>query len=242
MFDLAGKVVAVTGCSSGIGLHLAGMLAARGARVAGLSRRATASQAFAVLRGDLMPVDCDVTKPATVARAIEAVGSAFGRIDVLVNNAGSVTPKRALDTSPEEWSSVLDTNLSGPFLTSRAAAPLMPAGGSIINIASIGAFRAIVGLAAYSASKSGLLLLSRTLALEFAERDIRVNVVAPGYIRTPMNEGFLKSSEGERLRARIPLKRFGSPADLDGAIVYLASDASRYMTGGTLLVDGGFLL
>ncbi|MGA0595219.1 SDR family NAD(P)-dependent oxidoreductase [Enterovirga sp. CN4-39] len=242
MFSIDDKVVLVTGASSGIGLHLAGMLAGRGARVVAVSRRATESSALAALGGDVHPIDLDVTQPESIAGAVATVRSAFGRIDVLLNNAGSVTPKRVLDTTPEDWDRVLETNLSGPFLMSRAAAPLMPPGGSIINIASIGAFKAIVGLAAYAASKSGLLLLSRSLALEFAEREIRVNVVAPGYIRTPMNDGFLDGPEGDRLKSRIPLKRFGDPSDLDGAIVYLSSDASRYMTGGTLIVDGGFLL
>lgn len=246
MFEVTDKVALVTGASSGIGLHLCGTFASRGATVFACSRSADTSPELAELARregfDVRPLRLDVTSPDSAAAAAQAVGEAAGRLDVLINNAGNARPKRLADMSTEDWDDVLETNLRGPFLLSRAMLPLMAEGGSIINVASIGAFRAVVGLTAYNASKSGLVQFSKTLALELAAQGIRVNVVAPGYIVTPMNEGFLASSHGDSIRNKIAMKRFGTPADLDGAMIFLASDASRYMTGSCLLVDGGFLV
>ncbi|MGF7163164.1 NAD(P)-dependent dehydrogenase (short-subunit alcohol dehydrogenase family) [Rhodoligotrophos appendicifer] len=246
MFEVDEKIVLITGASSGIGLHLCETFACRGARVIACSRSAEQSKGLLHLatgKGlDVTPLAMDVTNPASVAEAMERVRGRVGRIDVLVNSAGTARPIRLLDMSTEAWDETLDTNLKGPFLVSRAVVPLMPDGASIINISSIGAFRAITGLSSYAAAKSGLLMLSRALALELASRRIRSNVVAPGYVLTPMNEDFLASEQGERLRGKIPLKRFATVTDLDGAMIFLASDASSYMTGGCLLLDGGFLL
>ena len=245
LFDIRGKVVAVTGASSGIGLHLCTMLLRRGCRVVAASRSASQSPYLRALGQEygasVLPVDMDVGRAEAVTRAFDAIADAFGHVDVLINNAGTAGPKRAVDTSADDWTSVTNTNLTGPFLVSREALRLMPDGSSIIQISSIGAFKAVVGLSAYAASKAGLLMLSRTLALELAPRAIRVNTVAPGYVATPMNDDFLSGPQGEKIREQIPLKRFAQPSDLDGIIVFLASSASSYVTGSCHVVDGGYL-
>jgi len=246
LFDISGKTVLITGASSGIGLHLAKTFASHGARVIACSRTAENSRALSDLAAqagnEILPLSVDVSDPKSIEAGFNFVRERFGRLDVLVNNAGTANPKRIEDTSAEDWDATMQTNLRGPFLMSRAALPIMSDGGSLIHVASIGAFKAIVGLSSYSASKSGLLLLSRTIAVEAAHRGIRSNVVAPGYVVTPLNEDFLGSAQGERIRSNISLRRFAKPEDLDGAMVFLASDASSYMTGGCILVDGGFLL
>jgi len=244
IFDVSGKVALVTGASSGIGLHLCEMLLGRGCRVIGASRTASQSPALSSLSDNygkaFFPIDMDVRHAESVESAFDSIANEFERIDVVINNAGTAGPKRAVDTSQEEWASVVDTNLTGPFLVSRAAIRLMSEGGSIIQIASIGAFKAFVGLSAYSASKAGLIMLARTLALELGSQSIRVNIVSPGYVFTPMNDDFLSGPQGEKIRRQIPLGRFGQTSDLDGAIVFLASSASSYVTGACLHVDGGW--
>jgi NAD(P)-dependent dehydrogenase (short-subunit alcohol dehydrogenase family) len=245
LFDVSGKVILVTGASSGIGLHLSTMLAARGAHILAVSRSATKNSELKAVAdrpgGSLHTIDIDVSSEESVEHGIAAAARIHGRIDVVINNAGNVTPKRMLETTHADWLRTLETNLSGPFLVMRAATPFMPSGSAIIQIASIGGFRAIVGLSAYAASKSGLAMLSRSMALELAERGIRVNTIVPGYVVTPMNQDFLGTPAGERLKARIPAGRFAQPADLDGAILFLASIASSYVTGACLAVDGGYL-
>ena len=174
LFDVSGKVALVTGASSGIGLHLCSMLLNYGCRVIGASRSASESIALGILcekHGDsFFPIDMDVRFSESVESAFGAIQNEFKRLDIVVNNAGTVTPKRAVDTSQKDWVSVVDTNLTGPFLVSRSAIPMMTDGGSIIQIASIGAFKAFVGLSAYSASKAGLIMLARTLALELGSQ------------------------------------------------------------------------
>ena len=245
LFDIDNKVVLVTGASSGIGLHLCSMLLARGCRVIGASRTACDSDALATLDkqyvGKFLAVNMDVSAASSVDTAFDTIADAFGHLDVVINNAGMAAPKRAVDMSADEWAVVIDTNLTGPFLVSRAAVRLMPNGGSIIQIASIGAFKAYVGLSAYNSSKAGVLMLTQTLALELAPQHIRVNVLAPGYVITPMNEEYLSGPQGEPIRKNIPLRRFAQTNDLDGAIVFLASSASSYVTGTKLVVDGGCL-
>lgn len=245
LFDLDHKVVLVTGASSGIGLHLCSMLLARGCRVVGASRTACESDVLGVLNkhysGNFLAVNMDVRSAPSVDAAFDTIADAFGHLDVVINNAGMAAPKRAVDMTSDEWAVVIDTNLTGPFLVSRAAVRLMPNGGSIIQVASIGAFKAYVGLSAYNSSKAGVLMLAQTLALELAPQHIRVNVLAPGYVVTPMNDEFLSGPQGEPIRKNIPLRRFAQTKDLDGAIVFLASSASSYVTGTRLVVDGGCL-
>ena len=244
LFDVSDKVALITGASSGIGLHLCSMLLERGCRVIGTSRTATKAADLEHLSGKygnvFLPIDMDVRSSDSVNSAFDRIGKEFPCIDVVVNNAGTVTPKRATETSEKDWGSVVDTNLTGPFLVSRSAIPFMTTGGSIIQIASIGAFKAFVGLSAYSASKAGLVMLARTLALELGSQDIRVNVVSPGYVITPMNSEFLSGPQGEKVRKQIPLERFAEASDLDGPILFLASSASKYVTGACLHVDGGW--
>ena len=244
LFDVSGKVALVTGASSGIGLHLCGMLLDYGCRVIGVSRRASQSAALGTLSDrygdDFFTIDMDVRFSESVKSAFDTIENEFNCIDIVVNNAGTVTPRRAVDTSQKDWASVVDTNLTGPFLVSRSAIPLMTSGGSIIQIASIGAFKAFIGLSAYSASKAGLIMLARTLALELGSQSIRVNIISPGYVITPMNSEFLSGPQGEKVRKQIPLERFAEVSDLDGAILFLASSASKYVTGACLHVDGGW--
>jgi NAD(P)-dependent dehydrogenase (short-subunit alcohol dehydrogenase family) len=245
LFDISGKTVLVTGGSSGIGLHLCHMLIEHGARVVSVSRKASESQQLRVLAdrsdGNLLTFDMDISQQESVEETVNQAVNACGRIDVLVNSAGTVSPERVSNTSQNAWQSVIDTNLSGAFYVSQAVANNMPDGGSIIHVASISAYKAIIGLSAYAASKAGVVLLSRTLAIELAPQKIRVNVVVPGYVVTPMNENFLTGQQGEKVRKQIPLGRFAKPADLDGAVVFLASDASSYVTGSSLVIDGGYL-
>ena len=245
IFDIDKKVVLVTGASSGIGLHLCHMLLGRGCRVVGASRTAYESDALRIIdkkySGNFLAVDMDVSSAASVDAAFETIVDTFGHLDVVINNAGMAAPKRAVNMTPDEWATVIDTNLTGPFLVSRAAVAIMPNGGSIIQIASTGAFKALVGLSAYNSSKAGVLMLSQTLAVELAPQNIRVNVLAPGYVITPMNDEFLSGPQGEPIRNKIPLKRFAQPSDLDGAIVFFASSASSYVTGTCLVIDGGSL-
>ncbi|MCL6608038.1 MAG: glucose 1-dehydrogenase [Geminicoccaceae bacterium] len=247
--DLSGKVVLVTGASSGLGLHIAKTLARAGAAVALAARRLERVEAEARALGEAgataRGVALDVTDPASVEACLDAVERAIGTPTILVNNAGIATTARALELSFETWRNILATNLDGAFLVARAAARAMVAagkGGVVINVASILGLRVAGQVAAYSASKAALLQLTRALALEWARHGIRVNALAPGYVETDLNRAFLASEAGEALRQRIPQRRFGRPEDLDGPLLLLASDASAYMTGTTIVVDGGHLV
>ncbi len=174
--------------------------------------------------------------------SVDAAIAAIGRVDIVVNNAGVALTKPALDTEEADWQQVLDTNLSGAFRVTRAAARAMVAAGNdgvIVNIASILAYRVAKQVAAYVTAKAGLVKLTEALALELAAKRIRVNALAPGYIETDLNRDFLTSPAGEAMVKRVPMRRFGTPADLDGALMLLVSDAGRYMTGATIVVDGG---
>lgn len=248
-FDLGGRVALVTGASGGLGLHFARTLAGAGARVALAARRREQLEAnvatIAAARGEAAAVAMDVTDPESVARGVAEVAERFGApATIVVNNSGITAAETALDLDPAAWDKVMDTNVKGAWLVARAAARRMidaGVGGSVVNIASILGFRVAGRVAPYAASKAGLLHLTRALAFEWARYGIRVNALAPGYIETDLNRDFFASDPGKALIARIPQRRLGRPEDLDGALLLLASDASAYMTGSAIVVDGGHL-
>lgn len=247
--DLRGRVALVTGASSGIGAHLAATLAAAGARVAVAGRRearlAETVGSIEVRGGTAMPVRLDVTDPGGVDDALASAEERLGPLDILINNAGVSLSKLALETEIEEWDTVIDTNLRGAFLVARAFARLLVARtrpGCIVNVASILADRVAGSLTAYAVSKAGMVQLTRALALELARHRIRVNAIAPGYIATDLNSAFFATSAGDAMIKRIPQRRLGRLEDLDGPVLLLASDASSYMTGAVLPIDGGHLV
>ncbi|MCC7276537.1 MAG: glucose 1-dehydrogenase [Alphaproteobacteria bacterium] len=249
-FSMDGKVALVTGASSGLGRHFALTLARAGARVALAARRKDRLHALAreigEAGGHAMSIALDVVEPQSVIAAVARAAETLGPIDVLVNNSGVANATAALDVTPEEWDGTLDTNLRGAFLMAQAVARDLVArghhGSSIINIASVTAFRTAGQLAAYAASKAGLVHLTRVLALEWARHGIRVNAIAPGYIETDINRTFFASPAGEAVVRRIPQRRLGRPEDLDGALLLLASEAGQYMTGSVITVDGGHVV
>jgi NAD(P)-dependent dehydrogenase (short-subunit alcohol dehydrogenase family) len=253
LFDLSGRVALVTGASQGLGRRFARVLAEHGAAV-GLAARQLdklreLEREIAGAGGRVASVALDVTDGASIERAVATIEDALGPIDVLINNAGTAVSKSVLEQTEADWDQVLDTNLKGAFFVAQAVATRMVArdpkpacGGNIVNIASVLALDVVGHLAPYAASKAGLWQLTRTLALELARHDVRVNALAPGYIVTEINRDFLATEAGERMRRRIPQRRFGTPEDLDGALLLLASDASRYMTGSIVVLDGGLLL
>jgi NAD(P)-dependent dehydrogenase (short-subunit alcohol dehydrogenase family) len=245
-FDLSGQVALVTGASSGIGRHLATLLAAAGAKVALAARRAEllaeAAREIEAESGVAAPVALDVTRADSVAAAIRQAEATLGPLTLLVNNAGVTVAKPVLEHTEADWDSVLDTNLKGAWLMAREfAAQLVAAGrpGRIVNIASILGERAIPQGPSYSAAKAGLIHLTHVLAMELARYKILVNALAPGFIETDLTSRFLNSEAGKRLAARIPLRRFAEPKDLDGAMLLLASPAGAYITGAVITVDGG---
>ncbi len=247
-FDVSDRVVLVTGASSGLGEHFARLLAGAGAVVAVGARRTerleALAEAIAADGGQAFPVALDVTDAGSIGAAFDAVEAALGTVTVLVNNSGVAATARTYEMSEEEWDRVLDTNLKGAWLVAREAARRMVAGGTpgaIVNIASIVAYGVAGGLGAYGASKAGLAHLTRTMASELARHHIRVNAIAPGYIETEINRGYFETDAGQRTIARIPQRRIGTPEALDGPLLLLASDASAYMTGSVLTVDGGHL-
>lgn len=248
-FDLTGSVALVTGASSGLGAHFARLLSAHGAAVAAAARR---TELLDALVGELCAagrraaaISMDVTDGASVRAAFDATEAALGTVDVLVNNAGISITRPALELEEAEWDAVVDTNLRGAWLVAQAAARRLVAAerpGRIVNVASIVGVRAVGQLAPYAAAKAGLIHLTRVLALEWARHGIQVNAIAPGYVETDINRSFWSTPAGERLVARIPQRRIGQPDDLDGALLLLAADAGRFMTGAVVAVDGGHLV
>jgi NAD(P)-dependent dehydrogenase (short-subunit alcohol dehydrogenase family) len=240
---LAGRVAVVTGSSSGLGAHFARVLARAGAQVVLAARRETELAAVAVqIRaggGACSAATLDVSDPAS----IEALVASLDRVDILINNAGLVREAYALDQSEADWDLVIDTNLKGMFLLTQAIAKTMrDRGGSIVNIASILGLRQAGRVLPYAVSKAGAIQLTKVMALELARYGIRVNAIAPGYFDTEINSVFWGSDAGKRLIGRIPQRRLGRLEDLDGPLLLLASDASAYMTGAVLTVDGGHLV
>jgi NAD(P)-dependent dehydrogenase (short-subunit alcohol dehydrogenase family) len=245
-FSVESQVALVTGASSGIGLHLAEILALAGAKVALAARRTDRlEKACAAIRergGTCLPVVLDVTSRDGIAAALEAVETGLGPLSVLVNNAGVVVSKPFFDHTEEDWDHVVDTNLKGAWMMARAVAHHLvekKRGGRIVNIASVLSFRTIARVPSYLAAKAGLLHLNGAMAMELARYGILVNAIAPGYVVTDFNREFLESEAGLKLAARVPMKRVGQVEDLGGALLFLCSPASAYVTGACISVDGG---
>jgi NAD(P)-dependent dehydrogenase (short-subunit alcohol dehydrogenase family) len=249
-FSLKGKVAIVTGASRGIGKAMSLALAESGAEVVVVARtllklEALSDQIHSLGRKCLV-CQGDITEAENIERMVKDTVHEFGRIDILVNNAGMNIRKRALDLAEPEWDRILNTNLKAYFFCAQAAAREMAArgGGRIINIASIRSVIAPPLAPAYTASKGGVSQLTKALAVEWAEYNIRVNALAPGYTETELTAHFKEKEKDlyEKIRERTALKRWGWPEDLTGPLIFLASAASEYMTGQTLFVDGGYLL
>jgi len=250
--DLTGKTALVTGAFGGLGLHFARVLAAHGAKVALAGRRIELGHTVAGEIGaaagrpaDVRAYALDVTDAASVADAIASVSADLGVPAIVVNNAGTVARGASLDLGEDAWNGVLDVNLSGVFRVAQASAREMVRSGtrgSIVNIASILGLRVRSQVVAYAATKAAVVQLTKALALEWAEHGIRVNAIAPGYFETDINRDLLRSPVGQAIVARIPQQRPGRLAELDGPLLLLASDASSYMTGAVIPVDGGHLV
>ena len=248
IFRLDGKLVLVTGASSGLGQHFVSVLAAAGARVALAARRVDKLQTMVndlVTSGiEARAFAMDVSNAASVTQAFDVL-SAWGTPDIVVNNAGVTVTKPALAQTEQDYDQVLDTNLKGCWLVATEAARRMVAAkqpGSIINVASILGERVAGGVAPYAISKAGVVQTTKALALELARHRIRVNALLPGYVVTDLNRDFLTSDAGEKLKARIPSRRFGEMSDLDGPLLLLASDAGAAMSGASIAVDGAHLV
>lgn len=249
-FDLTGQVAFVTGASSGLGEHFAQTLAGAGAKVVIAARRVDrlAELAARIERGGghALPVELDVTDADSVARALKVAADEFGEMSILVNNAGVPPQALTLEMEEEEWDRVVGTNLKGAWLVAREVGRHMAAhgkGGRIINIASVLGWKTVAkGVQSYGVSKAGLVSMTETMALEVARHGILVNAIAPGYIRTELNDAFLDSEQGQRIQTRVATRRFGEPDDLDGALLLLAGPAGAYITGSVIAVDGGLTL
>ena len=246
VFDVTGQRAIVTGASRGLGRHFALMLARAGAEVVlaarGIDRLETAVKAIEGFGGCAVVVQVNVADKESVRECIETAENTLGPINILVNNAGIAVTKPMLEHTEEDWDSVLDTNLKGVWLMAQEVARRMVhrgQGGSIINVASVLGERGIAQLPGYCASKGGIINLTRAMAIELAPHEIRVNTIAPGYIETDMNREFFATQAGQHLIKRIPQRRLGQVEDLDGMLLLLASDASQYMTGSVITIDGG---
>jgi len=247
LFDLTGKVALVTGASSGLGVRFAETLAANGAKVVLVARRAdrlaAVKQKIEAAGGQAIAAEADVLDRDAMKRAFDAAERAFGTVTLLVNNAGITHADRVTDMPEETWRRVVGTNLDAVLYWSQEAAKRMIAAkkqGAIVNIASIYGFGVSRGVAAYSVAKAGVVQLTKALAVELAFKGVRVNAIAPGFIKTEINDEYL-DSHPDMTRA-IPVGRFGDTGDLDGALLLLCSDAGRFMAGSTVTVDGGQIL
>jgi NAD(P)-dependent dehydrogenase (short-subunit alcohol dehydrogenase family) len=246
LFDLSGRVALVTGTSRGLGQYFARALARAGADLAMTSRNRDSLQEFA---GEIQALGrqtfceaLDVRDYESIQRAVGSIEGHFGKIDILVNNAGCNIRKPALDVTWDDWNTILDTNLRGSFFVAQAVARVMIRGGygRIINIGSVTSVAGFAGLAPYGASRGGIRQLTMSLADDWGNKGVTVNCLAPGWFKTRQNQVLYENAAWvDYITDRIPVKRPGLPDDLDGAVVFLASESSRYITGQTLLVDGG---
>jgi 3-oxoacyl-[acyl-carrier protein] reductase len=246
IFDLHGKVALVTGASSGLGARFAEVLAENGASVVLVARRADRLAALKArlekLGAKAVVAEADVRDRAAMRAAFDAAEKAFGTVTILVNNAGVASSSRAVDLAEDEWRRILSTNLDAVFFCAQEAARRMLAAGTrgaIVNIASVLGFGVDKGVIAYATAKAGVIQLTKALALELAFKGIRVNAIAPGWIVTELNRDYLQSERGAALKREIPIGRFGEERDLDGPLLLLVSDAGRFITGATIVADGG---
>ena len=249
LFDVSKEIILVTGASQGLGRQFARVLSAHGAGggAGGAADRQAEEPATRNPRkgGRAVAVQMDVTDTASIASAIDGAEAALGPVSVLINNAGIAIEKLAVDQTEADWDAVINANLKGAYFAATEAARRMIAHkeeGNIVNIASVLGFGVTKSVSPYTISKAGIIQATRALALELAAHRIRVNALAPGYIDTDMNHEVWDTPVGEKLIKRIAQRRVGAESDLDGAILLLASGASRYMTGSVVTVDGGFLL
>ncbi|MBR1160630.1 SDR family NAD(P)-dependent oxidoreductase [Bradyrhizobium elkanii] len=249
LFDVSKEIILITGASQGLGRQFARVLAAHGAAVV-LAARQTAKlksleQEIKARGGRAAAVQMDVADISGIANALDAAEAALGPITVLINNAGIAIEKLSTEQTEADWDAVIGANLKGAYFLATELARRMMARkqpGNIINVASVLGQGVLKAVSPYAISKAGMIQGTKAMALELAGNNIRVNALAPGYIDTEMNHDFWSTPAGERLAKRIPQRRVGAESDLDGAIMLLASNASRYMTGTVVTVDGGFLL
>lgn len=248
LFDLAGRVAVVIGGTTGLGREIALGLAAAGADVVPSSRRQElvdeVAAAIEALGRRSLRVTCDVLDRASIERLHDAAIKAFGKVDILVNAAGITQKVPSLEVSDADWSRVIETNLTGTMRACQIFGLTMAKAGygRIVNIASIAAFQGFFRVAAYSASKSAVASLTKTLAIELAESGVNVNSIAPGVFPTPLNMSLINGTpRGEELLIRTPMHRFGNPEEVVGPAIFLASAAAAFVTGEVIAVDGGFL-
>jgi NAD(P)-dependent dehydrogenase (short-subunit alcohol dehydrogenase family) len=250
LFDLSGRVAIVTGGSRGLGLEMAEGLAEAGASLMLCARRADwLTPAIDDLRGRGFKVDgmlCDVAKPDEVQAVVDKTIATYGRLDILINNAGITWAARPEDMPFDKWQKVIDVNLTGAFLFAQAASrEMLKAGyGRIVNVSSIAGMLAMVDgphYAAYAASKAGLIGLTRELAASWGRQGIRVNAIAPGFFHSRLADGAIEMTE-PAIKATNPIPRVGEPGELKGVVVFLAADASNYITGQVVIVDGGMMV
>ena len=246
IFDLSGKVALVTGASSGLGRHFSKTLSEAGATVILSARRMdNLVELQKELNGKSHIFPLDVTSTESVEQLFGEIKKEFGSADILVNNAGVNDTRRFKDLDEKSWNYVLETNLNGAYRVAKTFTDLLleqKKPGSVINIASILGLRVGLNLTSYAAAKAGLVQLTKSMALELARSGIRVNAIAPGYILTEINDDFFKTAEGQSYIKSIPMNRLGLESELDGLLLLLASDASSFMTGSIIPVDGGHLV